>query len=193
MKKPRVSGTLPIHHCLFTKNNIMAKSAKKSAAKPAKKAAKKKSSKQGAAVKRALPRSQPVLRTRGMDAGGAGENTTLDTLYIVDGSDNAVSLEIKVGAEEQTGDMTIHLGNTVVAENHAGDLPAIVLGTNKSIHGKKLRIVATVTDTSRKTNFTSLSLRLTGGMDANSFSLSKTVDEEGASADYLCLIEFFRP
>jgi hypothetical protein len=114
-------------------------------------------------------------------------------LYIVDGSDNAVSLEIKVGAEEQTSDMTIHLDNTVVAENHAGDLPATVLGTNKSINGKKLRIVATITDTSRKTNFTSLSLRLTGGMSTDNFSLSKTVDEEGASADYLCLIEFFRP
>jgi hypothetical protein len=171
----------------------MAKSAKKNAVKPAKRALKKKSSKKSTAVKRSLPRSQPALRAGGMDTGNSGGNIALDTLYIVDGSDNAVSLEIKVGAEEQTSDMTIHLDNTVVAENHAGDLPATVLGTNKSINGKKLRIVATITDTSRKTNFTSLSLRLTGGMSTDNFSLSKTVDEEGASADYLCLIEFFRP
>ncbi|MBN8859708.1 MAG: hypothetical protein J0H29_15035 [Sphingobacteriales bacterium] len=171
----------------------MAKSPKKSAARPAKKTAKNNSARKGTAVKRSLPRSQSVLRTRGVDTGSAGESTTLDTLYIVDGSGNAVSLEIKVGAEEQTSDMTIHLDNTMVAENHSGDLPATTLGTNKSINGKKLRIVATITDTSRKTNFTSLSIRLTGGMDANNFSLSKTVDEEGASADYLCLIEFFRP
>ncbi len=170
----------------------MSRSAKKSAAKPAKKAAKRNSSKKGTAVKRS-PRPQPALRTRGIDTGGAGESTTLDTLYIVDGSDNAVSLEIKAGAEEQTSDMTIRLDNTVVAENHAGDLPATALGTNKSINGKKLRIVATITDTSRKTNFTSLSIRLTGGISAISFDLSKTVDDEGASADYLCLIEFFRP
>lgn len=170
----------------------MARSTKKSAVKPAKKATKKSSSKKGTAVKRS-PRPQPALRTRGIDTGGAGESTTLDTLYIVDGSDNAVSLEIKVGAEEQTSDMTIRIDNTVVVENHAGDLPVTALGTNNSVNGKKLRIVATITDTSRKTNFTSLSLRLTGGMSTDSFSLSKTVDEEGASADYLCLIEFFKP
>jgi hypothetical protein len=184
----------------------MAKSAKKKPAKAAKKkpvkAAKKPTGKtnkpkKGTTVKpKAAPKTaatKPIALTRGGEAAANTENTTLDTLYIINGSDNVITLEVNVGAEEQTSDMTIKIDDTIIIENHAGDFAETTLGTNKSLNGKKLSIVATITDTSQKTNFTSLSIHLNGGPVANDFNLSKTVDADGASADYLCLIEFFKP
>lgn len=121
------------------------------------------------------------------------ESTTLDTLYIIDGSINEVTLEITVQGEGQTSDMTVKLESEVIAKEHAGDLPKKGLGTNKSLNGKKLHIVATIADTSRQTNFTGIKILLNGGVAPVELPLFKTVDEEGQSADYLCLIEFFKP
>ncbi len=121
------------------------------------------------------------------------EKITLDTLYIVDSSDNNITLEVNIGDEGQTSDMSIRLEDTFIVENLSGDLEETLLGTNEQLNGKKLTIVATIADTSRTTNFTSLTIHLKGGFISNDFALSKTVNEEGASADYLCLIEFFKP
>ncbi|MFT4015315.1 MAG: hypothetical protein QM668_00015 [Agriterribacter sp.] len=167
---------------------------KKKAAKKLKKASAKKSAKKAAPKKKSPPQTRSISRSVSRSAGSApGESTTLDTLYIVDGSDNNVSLAIKVGDKGQTSDMTIKLDDKVITENHPGDFDTTVLGTNKMLDGKKLSITATIADTSREINLTCLKIQLTGGMDAVAFPLSKTVDEEGASADYLCLIEFFKP
>lgn len=121
------------------------------------------------------------------------ENTTLDTLYIVDNSDRDITIEIRVGMEEQTGLLTVRLNDETIVQNHSGNFPETVLGTNSSLSGKQLTVVATIADTSRTTNFTSLTICLSGGPLNHDFPLFKTVDNEGESADYLCLIEFFRP
>lgn len=121
------------------------------------------------------------------------DNTTLNTLYIIDGSDNDITLEVNAGAEGQTSDMTIKLNKSIVTENLSGDFAETVLGTNRSLNGKKLNIAATIADTSRETNFTSLTIHLKGGTIPADFPLSKAVEEEGGSVDYLCIIEFFQP
>ncbi|MFT3703477.1 MAG: hypothetical protein QM802_13965 [Agriterribacter sp.] len=166
--------------------------AAKKAPKKAAKVAKKKTVAPKSPVKK-TPAPRPAALSRDAVAEANTENTTLDTLYIVNGSDNNITLEINVGAEEQTGDMTIKLDDAIIVENHAGDFHETIIGTNKSLNGKKLSIVANIVDTSRKTNFTSLSIHLKGGVTPNDFNLAKTVDDEGASVDYLCLIEFFKP
>ena len=89
--------------------------------------------------------------------------------------------------------MTITLDNKVIAEDHAGDFTQTSLGTNKQLDGKVLRIVATIADTSPDTNFTSLTIHLKDGLESNDYPLSKTVNAEGDSADYICRIEFFKP
>ena len=133
--------------------------------------------------------------TRSQLRGGAvsTEKTTLDTLYIVNSSNNQITLEVNAGGQGQTSDMTIMLDDIIIVENLAGDFTETALGTNKQLNGKKLSIVATIADTSRETNLTSLTIHLKGGVAANDFPLSKTVDEEGDSEDYMCLIEFFNP
>jgi hypothetical protein len=137
--------------------------------------------------------AKPV--TRGLLRGEAppAEKTTLDTLYIVNETDNPVTLEVNAGAQGQTSDMTITLDDATIVKNLAGDFTQKPLGTNKQLNGKKLSIAATIADTSRQTNLTSLTIRLKGGNSASDFPLSKTVDEEGDSEDYLCIIEFFNP
>lgn len=139
------------------------------------------------------PRTKTASAKKSLARALVAESTALDTLYIVDGSENDVTLEVNVGEAGQTSDMTIRLDNEVITENHAGDFPQQPLGTNQQLNGQKLSIVATIADTSRTTNFTSLTIRLTGGVAQNDFPLFKTVDSEGESADYLCLIEFFKP
>jgi len=129
----------------------------------------------------------------GLEDLGEMDNTTLNTLYITDGSENDITLEINAGAEGQTSDMTVKLNSSILAENLSGDFLQTPIGTNQSLNGKKLNIVATIADTSRDTNFTSLTIRLRGGMQPADFPLSKAVDEEGGSVDYLCIIEFFQP
>lgn len=121
------------------------------------------------------------------------ESTTLDTLYILSDTDRKVTLEVKVEGEGQTSDMTVRLGSELIAEKHAGDLPERSLGNGNQLAGKKLSLAAVITDTSRTTNFTGLTIRLQGGAIPVEFPLFKTVDEEGQTAEYLCLIEFFKP
>jgi hypothetical protein len=121
------------------------------------------------------------------------ERTTLDTLYIVDSSSKQITLEVSAGTQGQTSDMTIILDDSAIAENIAGDFPETNLGTNRQLNGKRLSIVTTIADTSRETNLTSLTIHLKGGIEENDFPLSKTVNAEGDSENYVCLIEFFNP
>jgi len=123
----------------------------------------------------------------------SNEKTTLDTLYVINGSSESVTLEVIVGAKDQTSDMSIMLDDTVIADKLAGSFKKKSLGTNEQLNGKKLSILATISDTSRETNLTSLLIRLRGGVDPGDFPLSKNVNDEGGSQDYICLIEFFNP
>jgi len=159
---------------------------KKNSPKRAKRNVRKTSKK--SAIKKSLSLVPSTLRDATIQ-----QNTTLDTLYVVNDSTGNITLEVNAGAEGQTSDMTIKLDDKIIAQNLAGDFPETVIGTNKKLNGQKLTIVATIADTSQETNLTSLTIHLKGGVGHADFPLSKTVDDEGASVDYLCLIEFFDP
>lgn len=119
---------------------------------------------------------------------------TLNDVYLIDNSDNDVKVQFKIGAEDQKGKASIRvIGGTFNKPNVRGDLAITVIDTNKALHKKKLEIITTITDMSKKTNFTSLDITLTGGLNGKTYSLNKTVDAEGKSADYVCLIQFFDP
>ena len=121
------------------------------------------------------------------------ESTTLETLYLVNGSPNEVKLSIDVGDPGQSSDMTVRLSGNVIVEDHPGELPQRVIGTNKNLEGKILTIVATITDMPQTSNVTRLQINLSGGPVPSNFKLRRKVDKEGQSVDYLCLIEFFNP
>lgn len=119
------------------------------------------------------------------------ENIVLNTVYITENSEQPITLEVNAGPVGQTSDMTITLDQQIIADEIAGDFPATVIGSNNGLKGKILRIVATIADTSKKTNITSLKIHLKGGAEAIEFPLSKTVESQGASADYICKFKFF--
>jgi hypothetical protein len=121
------------------------------------------------------------------------EVSDIETVYIVDQTNTPITLEIIVGGENQTSDMTVRLDGGVIEKNLTGDFAERTLGSNREMNGKQLSIVATIADTSRTTNYTSLHIKLKGGFIDNNFLLPKTVKQEGDSADYLCLINFFKP
>lgn len=116
--------------------------------------------------------------------------TTLDTLYLITDSNKMITIEIIVGDEGQTSTLNMYLDTEEIVSNHPGNLLKTPIGENKLLHKKNLRIQATIADTSKKTNVTSLNLKISGGLKIKSYPLYKKVDEEGDSADYYCNIEF---
>ncbi|MEO9144168.1 MAG: hypothetical protein ABI237_01300 [Ginsengibacter sp.] len=144
-------------------------------------------------VKKLVQPKTEIKHIKALVMQAEAEKTTLDTVYIVDDSNIQITLEVNVGAEGQTSDMTIMLDKRVVVQNLAGDFSETPLGTNNQLNGEKLSIVANIADTSRDTNLTNLTIHLKGGVSPNNFPLCKTVNEQGDSEDYLCLIEFFNP
>ncbi len=121
------------------------------------------------------------------------KQTTLDTLYLVKISDKDIFLEIAIGDKGQTSLTTVDVDGSVLVKEHAGNLDKKSLGSNAALAGKRLGIAATITDTSRETDMTSIEIRLSGGFMPRKYFLAKKVAEEGASADYVCIIEFFLP
>lgn len=171
------------------------KTAKKSPKKQVKKAVKKvvKKTLKKAPGKKAAKTRAAITRAATTRSLATVELTALDTLYILDGSDDVVTLEVNAGAAGQASDMSIELDGSSIADKLAGDFPETALGTNRELNRKRLRIVATIADLSRETNVTSLTVRLKGGPADTDFLLAKEVEEEGGSVDYICLIRFFQP
>lgn len=118
--------------------------------------------------------------------------TNLNTLYLVNDSTKKVNLEITVGDEGQTSLLTVRLDRKIIQENHEGNLTNVEIGKNSELNGKVLKITATITDTSRKTNVTFLNIKMSGGVLARSYPLYKTVENEGDSANYYAVIEFYK-
>lgn len=119
--------------------------------------------------------------------------TALDTLYMVNDSDNTITLEVITGPEGQTSDTTIEIDDATIAENHAGNFPSTEIGSNKALEGKLLTVICNIADTSQDTNFTEMKVLLGGGISDHEFPLSATVDSPGDSVNYTCIIKFFKP
>jgi hypothetical protein len=119
--------------------------------------------------------------------------TNLNTLYLINDGTKKVNLEITIGEEGQTSLLTVRLDRKNMKENQAGNLANIEIGQNNELNGKVLKITATITDTSKKTNLTSIKIKMSGGVLASNYELYKTVENEGDSANYYAVIEFYKP
>ncbi len=121
------------------------------------------------------------------------DRTSLDTLYLVNRTNQKVSLEIITGGIEQTSTINAEIDDIKVVDGVNGYLPETVLGKNKDLNGKILIVACTISDTSRNTNYTELILRLRGGMTFREYHLFATVENEGDSVSYICIIHFYNP
>ncbi|MGN6291756.1 MAG: hypothetical protein ACTHMV_03350 [Chitinophagaceae bacterium] len=120
------------------------------------------------------------------------EKTTLDTVYLIDGSNRDVTLEIIIGAPGQTAVTDIILQEDNIVKGKKGSIKEFPLGTNKALNGKKIFITTVVTDTAKDTNNAEEIIRLRGGLMFIEYKLFKIVKEEGDSAIFTSVIEFFK-
>ncbi len=124
------------------------------------------------------------------------EPTLKDDIYLIGNFKRKINLEIIAGPFGQSAKMIVEIdGKPAIPgePEHIGNFPQTSLGLDTKIHRKVVSIIATITDLSKDTNYTSLELIFTGGLTTKTYSLNKIVDEEGQSADYICFIEFFDP
>ncbi len=120
------------------------------------------------------------------------EKTSLDTVYLVNGSDTAVTLELILGAPGQTGTTDIILDTTNIITGEKGSLPEFALGTNKKLSGSTMQITTVVSDTAKDTNYLEAIIRIRGGVRFAEYVLYKTVEQEGGFAIFTARIEFFK-
>ncbi len=120
------------------------------------------------------------------------EKTTLDTAYLVDGSNRPVTVEIIVGAPGQTATTDMILGDKNILRGKKGSIDEFTLDTNKTLNGKKLHITTVMVDTSRDTNNVEAIIRLRGGFKFIEYELFKVVKNEGDNAIFTAVIEFFK-
>jgi len=121
------------------------------------------------------------------------ETQSLNTVYVLIDTNASVTLTINIGVPGQTAMTTILLDGDVIVEDNNGIFPETIIGTNQSLDGKMLFITSTVADTSRDSNFTEIIIRVKGGRNIKRYPLSKTVDSEGQSVPYICVIVFAKP
>jgi len=177
----------------------MSKSTKKTTKKPAvksegidaKKSKRKKTSKKQSKVTGSLAGTTAAAKARNIDP-AFDEKTTLDTAYLVNGSDAAVTLEMILGAPGQTGTTDILLDNVNIITGEQGSLSEFALGTNKKLNGRTLQITTVASDTSMDTNYLESIIRIRGGIRFSEYVLFKTVEKQGGHAIFTSRIEFFK-
>lgn len=116
----------------------------------------------------------------------------MDTAYLVNGSDSAITLEIILGAPGQTGTTDIILDKVNIITGESGSLPEFAVGTNKKLHGKTMFITTVISDTAKDTNYLEAIFRIRGGVRFSEYILYKTVDKNGGSSIFTSSIEFFK-
>jgi len=132
------------------------------------------------------PAAKPKVKAVG------NEKTSLDTAYLINGSDAAVTLEIILGAPGQTGTTDIILDRVHIITGEEGSLNEFALGTNRKLNGKTMFITTIVSDTSKDSNYLETIIRLRGGVRFSEYTLYKTVPKPGENAIFTSSIEFFK-
>ena len=164
-------------------------------AKSTKKTTKKKSGKRSGKKSGKSPKNSTVMTARILAKKinpKFEEKTTLDTAYLTNNSDAAITLEIILGAPGQTGVTDIILDKVHIITAEKGSLPEFALGTNKKLSGKTMMITTVVSDTSKETNYCESIIRIRGGIRFSEYTLFKKVPNEGDEAIFTSSIEFFK-
>lgn len=92
-----------------------------------------------------------------------------------------VKLTVVIG-DAQLGTSLVRLGNARAMV--VGQVKNQGIGAAAKLIGRKLFVKSVVTDVNDKTNHTSITYKLSGGVAPASFGLSATVEEEGDSIVY---------
>ncbi|WKL47509.1 hypothetical protein Q1W71_21440 [Flavobacterium pectinovorum] len=121
------------------------------------------------------------------------QKTILHNYYFVNSKNTPVTLEVITGSVGQTSAIDAKIEGVLNIENANGGISETTIGENKSLQGRTLIISCTITDTSRDTNYTELRVRLRGGVNFAENQLFFTVENEGESVNYQCIIHLVKP
>jgi hypothetical protein len=108
------------------------------------------------------------------------KSVNFDSSYVVGGGAGAVTLSVIVG----DGQFGTSLVTADATDFPPGDVSELELGTASALRGTLLKIKTIVTDINDRTNSTSLTYSLRGGVAPLDAIVSATVDEEGGSVVY---------
>ncbi len=117
-------------------------------------------------------------------------STSITKVYRVKDSEDEVSITIKIG-HGQNAATSIFLGGTELRSELRDDVIELHVGKGKDIKNKSLYCTTTVTDVRRETNETSVTYKLTGGVNTFENTYSETVDNEGETVSYMATFYFF--
>ena len=109
---------------------------------------------------------------------------SLESQYPV--GDGEVKLTVVVG-DAQLGSSLVKLETKEIGR---GDIANLAVGKGPKLTGKSLKVKTVVTDVNDKTNRTSVTYELKGGVQPAEFSLEGTVAEEGDSIIYRASFDF---
>ncbi len=110
----------------------------------------------------------------------------LDASYTVRNS-QPVKLTVVIG-DAQLGTSLVRIGTRQPLA--VGQIKGLSLGKGSTLRGRTLFIKSVVTDVNDKTNHTSITYRLSGGVAPTSLGLEATVETEGDSIVYRATVHF---
>ena len=115
--------------------------------------------------------------------------STLVDFYKVKQTTDSVELEVIIGFA-QTAVSVVRVDGKKINSDFRDSFKT-KLGSNKVLNGKELFLTIVVQDISKKTNNTSVTIKLTGGIKTYSAIMKQTVLEEGGVSSYVANIEFY--
>lgn len=106
-----------------------------------------------------------------------------------DGSD--IILDVVFGDIGQSPDTSVKLNSKHLLTNVKQSINNFIVGNDKDLDGKALRINGNIADTSKKSNKIDLRLSVKGGVEELSRHFSVTVGDEGEVVIFSLVIRFF--
>jgi hypothetical protein len=121
--------------------------------------------------------------------------TTLNKVYLLNGTDNPVSFYTVIGDTGQTAMTDVMLVDaaekkTDLYTGHAGNVPVTTLGTNTSLKGSRLFISCAVSAVSNISNYCEGLVVVSGGNTPATHLLFETVSAHGDLSMLTCIIIF---
>jgi hypothetical protein len=117
---------------------------------------------------------------------------SLDAYYELKGDGSSVTLDVLIGDVGQSPDYNVRLNLKKLLEHAKDSIKNYVLGVDKDLENKKLRISGDITDTSKDSNRIELTLKLKGGVEDFKKKFTVTVGDEGEVVAFSIVFRFFR-
>ncbi|MEI9810303.1 MAG: hypothetical protein WDO16_21875 [Bacteroidota bacterium] len=116
---------------------------------------------------------------------------SLDNEYELKNDGSNITLDVIFGDIGQSPDTSVKLNTKKLLTNHKQSVNSLLVGNDKELDGKVLRINGDIADTSKESNTITLRLRVKGGMEDINKKFTVTVEQDGEVVIFSLVIRFF--